>query len=282
MNRIVAKRVLAPGIKQFQVEAPEIAAAARPGQFVILRIDEKGERIPLTIAGYDPDGGTITLVFQEAGRTTMELGRMDAGDFILDLVGPLGKPSEIRRYGKVICVGGGVGIAAVYPIARALKEAGNEVISIIGARSRHHLILVEEMGEVSDTLEIATDDGSAGRKGLVTAVLKDILVSEEGIDLVVAVGPLAMMRGVAELTRPYRIRTVASLNPIMVDGIGMCGACRLTVGGKTVFACVDGPEFNAHLVDWDIAMQRARMFRDEEKRAVEHYLSGSECTCGKG
>ncbi len=281
MYKIVAKKVLAPAIKQFQIQAPEIAARARPGQFVVLRIDEKGERIPLTIADYDPKGGTVILVFQEAGRTTMELGRLEEGDSILDLVGPLGKPSEIRRYGKVICIGGGVGIAAIYPIARALKEAGNEVVSIIGARCRDHLFLVEKMGEVSDALEITTDDGSAGRKGFVTGVLQDLLVGEEGIDLVVAIGPPAMMRAVAELTRPYRVRTVVSLNPIMVDGIGMCGACRVAVGGKTRFACVDGPEFNAHLVDWPVVMQRARMFREEEKRAVEDYFLGSECRCRK-
>lgn len=281
MYKIAAKKVLAPAIKQLQISAPEIAAGARPGQFIILRIDEKGERIPLTIADYDPRGGTITLVFQEAGRTTMELGRLEEGDAILDIVGPLGKPSEIRRYGKVVCIGGGVGIAAIYPIARALKEAGNEIVSIIGARSRGQLILVEKIGAVSDSLEIVTEDGSGGRKGFVTGVLQDLLVSEEGIDLVMAIGPPAMMRAVAELTRPYRIRTVASLNPIMVDGIGMCGACRVTVGGKTRFACVDGPEFDAHLVDWSVLVQRARMFREEEKRAVEDYFSGSECRCGK-
>ncbi|MGB9792273.1 MAG: sulfide/dihydroorotate dehydrogenase-like FAD/NAD-binding protein [Thermacetogeniaceae bacterium] len=282
MNRIVAKKELAPGIKRLEVEAPEIAAAARPGQFVILRIDEKGERIPLTISDSDRRRGTIALVFREAGRTTMELGRLEAGDSIRDLAGPLGKPSEIKLYGKVVCVGGGVGIAAIYPIARALKEAGNEVISIIGARDRQQLILAEEMAEVSDALEVATDDGSAGRKGPVTAALKEVLLGGERIDRVVAVGPLAMMRSVAELTKPYHIRTIVSLNPIMIDGIGMCGACRLTVGGKTVFACVDGPEFNAHQVDWDVAMQRSRMFHEEERLAVEHYLSGSECRCGKG
>lgn len=282
MNRIVAKRELAPGINRIEVEAPEIAAAARPGQFVILRIDEKGERIPLTISDYDAQKGTITLVFRQIGRTTLELGRLNAGDAIRDLAGPLGKPSEIRLYGKVVCVGGGVGIAAVYPIARALKEAGNEVLAIIGARSREQLILAEEMAEVSDSLEIATDDGSAGRKGAVTAALQELLHSGERIDRLVAVGPLAMMRAVAELTKPYRIRTAVSLNPIMVDGIGMCGACRLTVGGKTVFACVDGPEFDAHQVDWDVAMQRSQMFREEEKMALQHYLSGSDCSCAKG
>lgn len=277
---IVKKEILAPGIKLFKVSAPEIASKARPGQFVILRINEKGERVPLTIADSDPRKGTVTLIFQEVGRTTIELGKLNEGDTMLDLVGPLGRASEIEYYGRVICVGGGVGVAPVYPITRALKEAGNTVISIIGARSRDHLILVEEMDAVSDALHIATDDGSMGRKGFVTDVLRDLLDREEKIDFVMAIGPLVMMQAISELTRPYQIRTVVSLNPIMVDGTGMCGACRVSVGGETRFACVDGPEFDGHLVDWEVARKRARMFQAEEKIALE-YLSGSDCRCQK-
>jgi ferredoxin--NADP+ reductase len=213
------------------------------------------------------------------GRTTVQLGKLNEGDYILDVVGPLGKQFEIDEFGRVICVGGGVGVAPIYPVARALKRAGNEVISVIGARSRDYLILVEEMKAVSDQLFTATDDGSAGQQGCAPDVLKKILEKEAGIGLVVAMGPLVMMKAVAELTRPYQIKTVVSLNPIMVDGTGMCGACRVTVGGETRFACVDGPAFDGHLVDWPVVIQRARMFRAEEKKAMEIYCTGSDCLC---
>ena len=235
MFEILKKEVLAEGIKLFEVAAPEIAAKARPGQFIILRIDDKGERIPLTVADYDRDRGTLTLIFQEIGRSTIEMGRLEQGDKILDLVGPLGKASEIEKYGRVVCIGGGVGIAPVYPITRALKESGNEVISIIGARSSNQLILHEEMGAVSDHLHITSDDGTVGEKGFVTDILNKMLADGVKIDLIVAIGPLPMMQAVAETSRPHGIKTIVSMNPIMVDGTGMCGACRVAVGNETKF-----------------------------------------------
>lgn len=282
MFKIIEKEVLAPAIKLFKVSAPEIAAKAQPGQFIILRRDEKGERIPLTIADFDREKGLLTLIFQEVGRSTKELGELNEGDSILDLVGPLGKPSRIEKFGRVICVGGGVGVAPVYPITRAMQQAGNEVISIIGARNAESLILEQEMRAVSDQLYVVTDDGSAGMKGFVTTKLQEIL-AEGKPDLVVAIGPLVMMQAVSELTRPYQIKTVVSLNSIMVDGTGMCGACRVPVGDKTKFACVDGPEFDGHQVDWATAAMRARMFTDEEKKAMNgyHHCSGGECQCQK-
>lgn len=281
MFAITKKEVLAPAIKLFEVSAPEIAAKAQPGQFIILRMDEKGERIPLTIADLDRDKGLLTLIFQEVGRSTLELGELNEGDSIVDLVGPLGRPSEIEKLGRVICVGGGVGVAPVYPITRAMQQAGNEVIAIIGARTGDSLILENEMKTVSDKLYVVTDDGSAGTKGFVTTKLKEVL-AEKKPDLVVAIGPLVMMQAVSELTRPEQIKTVVSLNSIMVDGTGMCGACRVPVGGKTKFACVDGPDFDGHQVDWEIAAIRARMFVDEEKIALDQYHhAGGECQCRK-
>ena len=283
MFQIIKKEILAPSIKLFNVSAPEIAAKAQPGQFIILRIDEKGERIPLTIADFDREKGLLTLIFQEVGRSTKELGELNEGDSILDLVGPLGMPSDIEKFGRVICVGGGVGVAPVYPITRAMKQAGNEVISIIGARNGESLILEQEMQKVSDQLYVVTDDGSAGMKGFVTTKLQEILAEEKKPDLIVAIGPLVMMQAVSELTRPYGIKTVVSLNSIMVDGTGMCGACRVPVGSKTQFACVDGPEFDGHQVDWAVAAMRARMFTDEEKIAMDryHHHAGGECQCQK-
>lgn len=281
MFEIIKKEILAPAIKLFQVSAPDIAAKAQPGQFIILRMDEKGERIPLTIADFDRKAGILTLIFQEVGRSTKELGELNQGDCILDLVGPLGKPSEIKNFGQVICIGGGVGAAPVYPITRAMKQAGNEVISIIGARTGDLLILTEDMQQVSDSLYIVTDDGSAGMKGFVTTKLQEILTSGPRPDLIVAIGPLIMMQAVSELTRPYQIKTVVSLNPIMVDGTGMCGACRVPVGNEIKFACVDGPEFDGHQVDWSIAMMRAKMFKEEEKIAMDSYHTGGGCRCQK-
>lgn len=274
MYEIVTKKVLAPALKLFEVLVPDIAARVQPGQFIILRTDEHGERIPLTVADFDRDQGLITLIFQEVGRSTIDLGQLEAGDSILDLVGPLGMPSSIEKMGRVICVGGGVGIAPIYPITRALKQAGNEIISILGARSRDYLFLTEEMQKVSDNMRIATDDGSAGEKGLVTDILRQVMEEGKTVGLVMAIGPLPMMKAVSELTRPFGIKTVVSMNPIMVDGTGMCGACRVAVGEKMKFACVDGPEFDGHLVDWNIASLRARMFLNEEKKAME------TCTCG--
>lgn len=279
MFEIVNQQELAQSIKLIEVLAPEIAAKALPGQFVIVRINERGERIPLTIADYNRPRGSVTLIFQEVGRSTIEMGRLQVGDTILDLVGPLGKPSEIENYGRVVCIGGGVGIAPVYPIARALKQAGNEVISIIGARSSQHLILAQEMAEVSDRLYVTSDDGSAGQKGFVTDVLQQLLMEGTAIDYVSAIGPLPMMKAVCEVSRPYKIKTTVSLNPIMVDGTGMCGACRVAVGSETKFACVDGPEFDGHQVDWDVALMRSRMFLEEERIAVNHMGGGGDCHC---
>lgn len=274
MYEIVEKRELAPGIKRFDVFAPLVARRARAGQFVILRVNERGERIPLTIVAADAKKGTVTIIFREVGKTTKKLGSLREGDCILDFVGPLGVPASIKKYGCVACVGGGVGVAAVYPRARALKAVGNYVISIIGARSKELLILEREMWEVSDELYVTTDDGSKGRRGLVSDVLRDLLEAAAAgrrrkIDFVTAAGPVAMMKAVAEVTRPYGIKTVVSLNPIMVDGTGMCGSCRVTVGGETKFACVHGPEFDAHLVDFDELLSRNARYLEEERLALE-------------
>jgi ferredoxin--NADP+ reductase len=278
---ITKKQVLAQSIKLLEVDAPEIAAKAQPGQFVILRIDERGERIPLTIADFDREKGSLILIFQEVGRSTVELGRLGEGDKILDLAGPLGRPSEIDHYGRVVCIGGGVGVAPVYPITRALKQKGNEVISIIGARSGDHLILAQEMAAVSDQLYITSDDGSVGQKGFVTDVLKGILTEGPIVDYIIAIGPLPMMKAVSELSEPYKVKTMVSLNPIMVDGTGMCGACRVAVGSETKFACVDGPEFDGHQVDWELAQMRSRMFHEEERMAMQHLCEGGDCQCQK-
>lgn len=276
MNKILEKEDLAPKIKLFKVATPEIARKASPGQFIILRIDENGERIPLTIADFDRDQGTITIIFQEVGRTTEQLGEMSVGDNIQDFVGPLGCASEIQNYGRVVCIGGGVGVAPVYPIARALHEAGNKVISIIGARTKEMLIGEDEMRKVSSELYVATDDGTFGTKGFVTDVLKDLLAKEK-IDRVLAIGPVVMMHAVAKVVPPD-LPLVVSLNTIMVDGTGMCGACRVEAGGKTMFACVDGPEFNGHAVNWELINQRAKMFKDEEATALRAVMEGG-CKC---
>ncbi|MBP2625925.1 MAG: oxidoreductase FAD/NAD(P)-binding domain protein [Firmicutes bacterium] len=279
MYKILVKQQLAPSVQLFEVEAPLIARKAKPGQFVILRIDEDGERIPLTIADFNREKGSITLIFQEVGATTVKLGHLNQGDFILDLVGPLGKATHIEKLGTVVCVGGGIGIAPVYPIARGMKEAGNEVISIIGARSEDILIYEQEMAAVSDELIITTDDGSKGRKALVTEPLKELLDSDKTISLVVAIGPVIMMKFVAETTRPYGVPTVVSLNPIMVDGTGMCGGCRVSVGNENKFACVDGPEFDGHKVDFNVLMSRQRMYKPHEKQHSDHIAGKQEGGC---
>lgn len=278
MFRIRSKKVLGPDLKLMVVDAPEIAAKANPGQFIILRENECGERIPLTIADFDRKQGTITIIFQEVGRSTRDLGLMEAGEFILDFAGPLGKQSEIEEFGKVICVGGGVGVAPVYPITRALYEAGNHVVSIIGSRNRDALILEEEMRQVSHQLIVMTDDGSYGEKGLVTDPLRKLL-SQDTYERVIAIGPLVMMKAVSQVTKEFGVKTIVSLNPIMVDGTGMCGACRVAVAGQTRFACVDGPEFDGHEVDWALAQQRARMFLTQEK--VADHAHGGGCRCQK-
>ncbi len=278
MFPIIAAKSLGRNLTRLDIKAPDVARAALPGQFLILRIDEAGERIPLTIADRDPQAGTVSVIFLAVGKTTLQLSRLRAGDAILDVVGPLGNHLEVERVGTVVCVGGGVGIPALYPKARALKGAGNRVISILGARSADLLALVEEMSAISDEVRLATDDGSRGRKGMVSDELADLLASgTTAVDppprasLVVAVGPIPMMAAVAKVTRPHGVKTLVSLNPIMVDGTGMCGGCRVTVGGETKFACVDGPVFDAHAVDFEELSQRQERFADAERRAREAY-----------
>ena len=268
MYKIIHKEKLSETVNLIDIEAPPIAEKYEPGQFLVIRTDEKGERVPLTIADTDREGGTVRIMVQEVGKTTKKLGLLEVGEAVEDLVGPLGKPAEIEKFGTVVCVGGGVGIACLYPQAKAFKEAGNEVISIIGARNKDLLILEEEMREVSSRLYITTDDGSHGRKGFVSDVLRE-LIEDEKIDRVVTIGPAIMMMVVARITKPHEITTIASLNSIMVDGTGMCGACRVTVGGETKFACVDGPDFDAHLVDFDEMMERQKMYLGEEIEATE-------------
>ncbi|MEZ6121950.1 MAG: sulfide/dihydroorotate dehydrogenase-like FAD/NAD-binding protein [Planctomycetaceae bacterium] len=261
---------LADNVKRFEVQAPRIARRQKAGQFVIVRVHEHGERIPLTIAGSDPDRGTITLIVQGIGKTTRLLNSLEAGQFILDVVGPLGNASEIRSYGTVVVVAGGVGAAIVLPTARALSEAGNRVLGILGARNRGLVILEQELRSAVAELWITTDDGSCGQQGLVTDQLQQ-LIAEQPIDMVLAVGPIPMMRGVADVTRPHGIPTIVSLNSIMVDGTGMCGGCRVIVGGESRFACVDGPEFNAHDVDFDVLAQRNAMYRSSEQDALKQF-----------
>jgi ferredoxin/flavodoxin---NADP+ reductase len=262
---------LAPAIKRFLIQAPRIARKQKPGQFVIVRIYEEGERIPLTIESSDPRNGTISLVVQSAGKTTHLLNSLNTGDQILDVVGPLGKPSEIAEFGTVVVIGGGVGTAMAYPTAAALKQAGNHVISIVGARNKELVILEQEMRAVSEVFMITTDDGSYADKGFVTDKLCHLIQSGVRIDLVLAVGPIPMMRAVAEMTRGEHIRTLVSLNPIMIDGTGMCGGCRVLVDGKSQFACVDGPEFDAHRVDFGVLVQRNSTYRCQEQRSMEKF-----------
>ena len=271
MYPIVGKKELAQKIKLLEIHAPEVAEKARAGQFVILRIDERGERIPLTIMDWNPRKGTITLVFLEVGASTEKLGALNVGEAILNVAGPLGNPSEIKNYGLVCVLGGGVGTASAFPIVRALKHAGNKVIAIVGAKTAELLILKAALTEVADELFISTDDGTEGQKGFVSDVLKILIQKGYKFDVVYAIGPTLMMRAVAETTRPYNIRTIVSLNPIMVDGMGMCGACRVAVGGKTKFACVDGPEFDAHQVDFGELLKRQMAFLSQEKLALQRF-----------
>ncbi len=279
MYRIIERQDLTPTIKLMKVVAPAIARKAQAGQFIILRLHGHAERIPLTVADYDRDGGTITIVFQIVGKSTEELATLKEGDSILNFAGPLGEPSEIDNYGTVVCIGGGVGVAPIFPITRALRQAGNRIISIIGARSADLLFYESEMRSVSDRLQVVTDDGSKGQQGLVTDALGEILKSGAQVDLVFAIGPVPMMRAVAELTKKHAIRTIVSLNPVMVDGTGMCGGCRVSVGGTSKFACVDGPDFDAHQVDFEELQMRQRTYRKEEQAANEHY---HQCACGRG
>jgi ferredoxin--NADP+ reductase len=274
-STIVKKTGLIPGkVTALVLDAPEIARKAQPGNFVVLRLTPVGERIPLTIADTDPKAGTITIVYMVLGKTTAMLEALGQGDAILDLCGPLGKPTVLEKVGTVICVGGGTGIAAMHHIAKGHHRIGNKVVAIIGARSRDLLLFEKELGVFCEEVLVATDDGSYGHKGFVTQVLAARLKKDKNVGEVVAVGPVPMMRAVAETTRPFGVRTIVSLNPIMVDGIGMCGACRVTVGGKVRFACVDGPEFDAHAVDFDELMLRLGSFRNQEQVSYKTY-----CTC---
>jgi ferredoxin--NADP+ reductase len=275
---ILTKEELAPVTKLYEVRAPAVAHKARAGQFVIVRIHEEGERIPLTIADYDRERGTITLVVQEVGKSTMEMDTFHVGDHFASFIGPLGLPSETEDFGTVLCVGGGVGIAPIYPIARDLKEAGNTVLSVIGARNKDLLFWEEKMRAVSDELVVCTDDGSYGRKALVTIPMKEFLEAGRPIEQIWAIGPAIMMKFCALTTQPFGVPTIVSLNSIMVDGTGMCGACRVEVGGQTRFVCVDGPEFDGHEVDWDQLLARQRIYLDQEQQAVEKWQH--DCRCG--
>ncbi|MBQ3181142.1 MAG: sulfide/dihydroorotate dehydrogenase-like FAD/NAD-binding protein [Clostridia bacterium] len=269
MFKIIEKKELNPTVTLMKIKAPLVAKKAEPGQFIILRVDKYGERIPLTIADYDRNDGTITIIFQVVGATTKALNKKCEGDCICDFVGPLGRATHTEGLKKVAVVGGGVGCAICYPIAKKLHEQGSIVHSIIGFRNKDLLILEDEFRAASEKLIIMSDDGSVGEKGLVTDALKKLIESGNQYDEVIAIGPLVMMKFVAKLTKEYNIKTIVSMNPIMIDGTGMCGGCRLTVGGKTMFACVDGPEFDGHLVDFDEAMDRATMYKDFERHAYD-------------
>ncbi len=273
MYPILYKESLAPKIHLFKIGAPEVARKAKAGQFIVIRIDEKGERIPLTIADWDVKEGSVTIVFMEVGTTTSRLAALKAGDSLLNFVGPLGQPTHIEKFGTVVCVGGGVGVAPIYPIARSLRKAGNKVISILGSRCQDILFWQDKLKSVSNELILTTDDGSCGLKGVVTVPLKGLLEGSNKIDRVIAIGPAVMMKFCSRTSQPFGVKTVVSLNSIMVDGTGMCGACRVSVGGVTKFACVDGPEFDGHAVDWDLLAARQRMYVDEEKCSFEQWLA---------
>jgi len=277
---ILEKKPLAPNIFQMRMKAPEIAKKAKAGQFLILRIDECGERIPLTFTDFDASAGTVDIVFMVVGATTKHLSGMEPGQALSDMAGPLGRPTEIENYGHVVCVGGGVGAAVMFPAAKALKQAGNDITCILGARDAGLLILEEELTEITgpDRLIITTDDGTKGRKGVVTVPLQEMLERGDKVDLVVAIGPAIMMKFVCKTTEPFGVKTIVSLNPIMVDGTGMCGACRVSVGGETKFGCVDGPEFDGHAVDFDLLMARQRQYLSQEAIAMEKYSEGG-CKC---
>lgn len=271
MFKILRKEEWSPNVYAMDIEAPRVAKKAQAGQFIVLRVNEEGERIPLTIADFDRETGRILIVFQAIGASTMELAALEAGDSILDFVGPLGRPSEIAKLdGTMVVVGGGIGVAPTYPIARAMKEAGNKVIAIMGAKTKDILIMEDEMKAVTDEVLVTTDDGSYGIKGFVTNAVQALVDRSEKIAQITAIGPVIMMKSVADATRDLGIHTVVSLNPIMVDGTGMCGGCRVTIGDETKFACVDGPEFDGHLVDFKGLMSRQRMYRDKEAVEKDH------------
>lgn len=269
MYKIVSKQVLNPTVTKMEIEAPLIAKKAQPGQFIILRTDENGERIPLTVADYDREKGTVTIIFQIVGATTNQLNSFNEGDYIHDFVGPLGKPTETKGLKKVAVVGGGVGCAIAFPIAKKLHKMGVEVHSVVGFRNKDLVILEDDFKNNSDVFKLMTDDGSYGEKGLVTNALEELIKEGNQYDEVITIGPLIMMKFVCQLTKKYDVKTIVSMNPIMIDGTGMCGGCRLTVGGETKFACVDGPDFDGHLVDFDEAMKRGQMYKEFERHAYE-------------
>jgi ferredoxin--NADP+ reductase len=272
--KIVERQDLSAAVHLFRISAPEVARKALPGQFVIVKIDEKGERIPLTFADWDAKAGTVTIIFMEVGATTCRLAKLQAGDSIQNFVGPLGVPTHSGKFGTVVCVAGGIGTAPITPIARALKEAGNKVISIMGARTKNLLFWEDNLRQASDELIVTTDDGSYGRKALVTEPLKELITAQQ-VDRVIAIGPIPMMKFCAMTTKPFGVKTIVSLNPLMVDGTGMCGCCRVSVGGMTKFACVDGPDFDGHLVDWDLMSSRSKAYASEEKLSMEKH----QCQC---
>jgi len=276
LYKILLRQDLVPNINLFKIDAPSVARKAQPGQFVVVRIDEKGERIPLTVADWDREEGSVTIIFMEVGTTTSRLALLNTSDSILNFIGPLGLPTHIEKYGTVVCVAGGFAVAPIKPIARGLKQAGNKVISILGARNKELIFWEDELRQVSDRLIVTTDDGSYARKGVVTEPLKELLESGEKIDRVIAIGPSIMMKFCALTTKPFGVKTVVSLNPIMVDGTGMCGCCRVSVGGQTKFACVDGPDFDGHQVDWDLLLARQRIYLDEEKLSFDQWLAKHE------
>ncbi|MDA8217189.1 MAG: sulfide/dihydroorotate dehydrogenase-like FAD/NAD-binding protein [Dehalococcoidales bacterium] len=269
MYEIVYREDLAPKIHYFKIAAPAVAKKALAGQFVVVRLHEHGERIPLTIAEYNRDEGTVSIVFMEVGKTTTEMATLQAGDKIANFAGPLGHPTEVENFGTVMCVGGGFGTATLLPIVRAMKEAGNHVITVMGFRTKDLIFWEDRVRAASDEVIVSTDDGSYGYKGVVTLPIKEMLDQGRKIDRVVAIGPSIMMKFVSKTTEPYGVKTIVSLNPIMIDGTGMCGGCRVSVGGETKFVCVDGPDFEGHLVDWDLLFARQRLYLEEEKRAVE-------------
>jgi ferredoxin--NADP+ reductase len=280
VNQVVEKQVLNSVTKKITVYAPDIATKAKAGQFVIFKIRQDSERIPLTLSSWDKEKGTISHIFQEVGYSTKELGSLNVEDKIMHIAGPLGNPSEIENFGTAAVICGGLGTAVAYPVAKALKEAGNKVISIVGARTAEFFILEDEMKAVSDEIYFTSDDGSKGQKGFVSDVLKSLIAKNIKFDIVFAIGPPIMMSVIADITRPYGIKTIASLNPIMVDGMGMCGACRVTIGNETKFACVDGPEFDAHLVNFKELMQRLKSYCTEEKNLIQaHEHHGGNCKC---
>jgi NAD(P)H-flavin reductase len=276
--KILEKEKIGDNVYSMEIYAPDIAKNAKAGQFIIFRIDDKGERVPLTVAGADVNKGSVRIIFQVAGKSTLQLSLLSKGDFIKDFVGPLGHPTDIKKYGVVVAVAGGVGAAEVLPVVKELKKVGNKIVTIIGARCKDLIILKEELKEVSDELLFATNDGTCGLKGFVTDILKNVIVKEK-VDVVYAIGPVPMMKAVSDLTKEKNIKTIVSLNPIMLDGTGMCGACRVSVGNKTKFACVDGPEFDGHSIAWEELSLRLGLYENLEKVSLDNFFYNLECKC---